>query len=203
MLHTRPHVPPPSPANTPRNQQVLRTSQEALLTVVQVVLYDPMYNWQMNPVKAGRKQQDALADNEDGGDAGSAAGATAGGGGARTQAGAAASAHATAGGGGGAIATLALGTGGAQGGSGGGGGGGTGSGGGGGAGAASSGGSALGRLGNADAERAVLRVKQKLQGQDVAGGAFLGVPAYVGALIEAARDPENLCRHFVGWAAWT
>lgn len=167
--------------------QVLRDNQEALLTVVQVVLYDPMYSWQMNPVKANRKQQDTLSDEEagDGADAatgGMASAAAAGAAGAPGGGGSRLGASAAAGGQTAAVAATA---------------------GGGGAGASgiTSGGS-MG-LGNADAERAVLRVKQKLQGQDVAGGTLLSVSAYVGALIQAARDPENLSRHYVGWAPWT
>lgn len=163
--------------------QVLRDNQEALLTVVQVVLHDPMYSWQMNPVKAGRKQQDALGD-EDAADGGGHTHGTApaGGGGAAGTA-----AHGLGSSGVGAAAVATAGTASTS------------------AGRASitGGTAAVGALGNADAERAVLRVKQKLQGQDVDGGAILSVAAYVGSLIQAAQDPENLCRLFVGWAAWT
>lgn len=59
-----------------------------------------------------------------------------------------------------------------------------------------------GSVGNADAERAVLRVKQKLDGQDVEGGVALSVEAQVGLLLQAAQDPDKLSRMFVGWAPW-
>jgi ataxia telangiectasia mutated family protein len=136
--------------------QVLWQHQDALLTVVQVVLHDPLYRWQMTPVKAGRKQQDPMAQQQADADA--------------------------AGGGDGSAAAAAAGTGTAA--------------------AAAAAGVSSGALGNADAERAVLRVKQKLQGQDVEGGAALSVEAQVAAMLQAARDPERLCRMFKGWAAW-
>lgn len=137
---------------------MLRDHQDALLTVIQVLLHDPLYRWQMTPVMAGRRQLDpieaaaAAAARQDGG--GGAADAASGG-------------EATAG----VDATV------------------------------SAGGSA-GGLGNADAERVVLKVKQKLQGQSVEGGASLSVAAQVGALMQAAMDPDNLCRMFKGWAPW-
>lgn len=134
---------------------MLREHQDALLTVVQVVLHDPLYRWQMTPIKAGRKQLDPMAAQQDAADASAAAGDGAG---------------AAAGVGGAGSSTVV---------------------------AVSSGG-----LGNADAERAVLRVKQKLQGQDVEGGAALSVAAQVAAMLQAARDPENLSRMFKGWAPW-
>jgi hypothetical protein len=50
-----------TPTVSPR--QVLRRHKEALLTVVEVVLHDPLYKWQMNPVKAQRRQQDLGAED--------------------------------------------------------------------------------------------------------------------------------------------
>lgn len=137
---------------------MLRQHQDALLTVVQVVLHDPLYRWQMTPVKAGRKQQDPMAQQQ--GESAAAADAAGGDGSAAAAAAA-----------GGTVAAAAAGV-------------------------------SSGALGNADAERAVLRVKQKLQGQDVEGGAALSVEAQVAAMLQAARDPERLCRMFKGWAAW-
>lgn len=133
--------------------QVLRDHQDALLTVVQVVLHDPLYRWQMTPIKAGRKQLDPVPQQD--ADADSTVAAVASDGAA-----------------------------------------------GGGAGPSGGVGASSGGLGNADAERAVLRVKQKLQGQDVEGGASLSVAAQVAAWMQAARDPDNLCRMFKGWAPW-
>jgi ataxia telangiectasia mutated family protein len=57
-------------------------------------------------------------------------------------------------------------------------------------------------IGNADAARAVLRVKQKLEGVAGGEGGALGVAAQVDELLAQAQDPELLCRMFVGWSAW-
>lgn len=57
-----------------------------------------------------------------------------------------------------------------------------------------------GVIGNADAERAVLRVKQKLEGLDGGEGEPRSVAAQVNALLQEARDPERLCRMYVGWS---
>ncbi|KXZ51143.1 hypothetical protein GPECTOR_13g630 [Gonium pectorale] len=48
-------------------------------------------------------------------------------------------------------------------------------------------------LGNADAARVLLRVKQKLEGRMDAG---------VRALLSEAQDPARLCRMYVGWSPW-
>ena len=41
---------------------------------------------------------------------------------------------------------------------------------------------------------------QKLEGRE--DGALLSVEGQVGMLIRKARDPENLCAVFEGWAQW-
>ncbi|TMS07282.1 Serine-protein kinase ATM [Larimichthys crocea] len=38
--------------------EVMRSSQEALLTIVEVLLYDPLFDWTMNPLKAFYLQHD-------------------------------------------------------------------------------------------------------------------------------------------------
>lgn len=128
---------------------MLRAHREALLTVIEVVLHDPLYNWQMTPVRARRRQQQqqdaelGLVEGEEeeaGGGSGSGTG-----------------------GGGGSSAT---------------------------------------QLRNADAERVVLRVKQKLEGLDGGEGEPRGVAGQVAALLAEAQDPERLARMYVGWAAW-
>eukprot|EP00963_Diacronema_lutheri_P006938 scaffold622_cov335-Pavlova_lutheri.AAC.6 len=53
---------------------------------------------------------------------------------------------------------------------------------------------------NAGAERALLRVKQKLDGTE--DGASRTVPGQVQKLIQEARDPDKLCRMYVGWSAF-
>lgn len=40
-----------------KTMEVMRNSQEALLTIVEVLLYDPMFDWTMNPLKALYLQQ--------------------------------------------------------------------------------------------------------------------------------------------------
>uniref|UniRef100_A0A3B3YKP7 non-specific serine/threonine protein kinase n=1 Tax=Poecilia mexicana TaxID=48701 RepID=A0A3B3YKP7_9TELE len=41
-----------------KTMEVMRTSQEALLTIVEVLLYDPLFDWTMNPLKAFYLQHD-------------------------------------------------------------------------------------------------------------------------------------------------
>lgn len=57
-------------------------------------------------------------------------------------------------------------------------------------------------LGNADAERAVLRVKQKLEGLEWGEGGARSVAGQVSQLLDEAQDPQRLCRMYAGWAAW-
>ena len=52
--------------------------------------------------------------------------------------------------------------------------------------------------GNKDAERALLRLKQKLQGIEY--GETLSVEGQVHTLIHEARDPERLCKMYPGYA---
>lgn len=154
------------------HHQVLREHKEALLTVVQVVLHDPMYRWQMTTTRALRKQQDPLQISPEC----PAAAATAAEGNAANSGGTGNSSISRSGSSGpGCAAGTAAALGNTAGGTG---------------------------IGNADAERAVLRVKQKLDGQDVEGGVALTVQAQVGLLLQKAQDPERLCKMYAGWAAW-
>ncbi|KAG8452945.1 hypothetical protein GDO86_004664 [Hymenochirus boettgeri] len=43
-----------------KTMEVMRHSQEALLTIVEVLLYDPLFDWTMNPLKALYLQQDEV-----------------------------------------------------------------------------------------------------------------------------------------------
>ncbi|PPS01509.1 hypothetical protein GOBAR_AA19161 [Gossypium barbadense] len=54
--------------------------------------------------------------------------------------------------------------------------------------------------GNKDAARALLRVKQKLDGYEE--GEMRSVHGQVQQLIQDAIDPERLCQMFPGWGAW-
>ncbi|KAE8627562.1 hypothetical protein XENTR_v10007047 [Xenopus tropicalis] len=43
-----------------KTMEVMRNNQEALLTIVEVLLYDPLFDWTMNPLKALYLQQDEV-----------------------------------------------------------------------------------------------------------------------------------------------
>lgn len=53
---------------------------------------------------------------------------------------------------------------------------------------------------NSDAERTLLRIKQKLQGFEY--GEVLSVEGQVSQLIQEAQDKERLAKLFPGWASW-
>eukprot|EP01125_Pyxidicula_operculata_P014600 TRINITY_DN4881_c0_g1_i1.p1 TRINITY_DN4881_c0_g1~~TRINITY_DN4881_c0_g1_i1.p1 ORF type:complete len:1571 (-),score=264.66 TRINITY_DN4881_c0_g1_i1:211-4749(-) len=53
---------------------------------------------------------------------------------------------------------------------------------------------------NADVERTLIRLRQKLQG--IENGQTLSVNGIVQQLISEATSPNNLCRMFPGWAPW-
>lgn len=50
------------------------------------------------------------------------------------------------------------------------------------------------------AERALLRIEQKLQGTE--DGISSSISGQVERLIQQARDPRNLCRLYSGWQAY-
>ena len=54
--------------------------------------------------------------------------------------------------------------------------------------------------GNLDAERALMRVAQKLDGYE--GSELRSVEGQVQQLLQDAQDPEKLCAMYPGWAAW-
>ncbi|CAM9450755.1 unnamed protein product [Phaeothamnion confervicola] len=72
-----------------------------------------------------------------------------------------------------------------------------GGGGGGGGGGGSGGGSQMDA-----AERALLRIKQKLQGYEDPNGDALSVEGQVKLLINEARNPDNLAKLYAGWTPW-
>ncbi|KAH9519352.1 hypothetical protein Btru_075317 [Bulinus truncatus] len=53
---------------------------------------------------------------------------------------------------------------------------------------------------NKMAERTLLRLKQKLNGQEE--NAHLSISGQVNYLIQKASDPRNLCKLFAGWQAY-
>eukprot|EP01098_Paradermamoeba_levis_P016281 TRINITY_DN8699_c0_g1_i2.p1 TRINITY_DN8699_c0_g1~~TRINITY_DN8699_c0_g1_i2.p1 ORF type:complete len:275 (-),score=74.01 TRINITY_DN8699_c0_g1_i2:189-938(-) len=53
---------------------------------------------------------------------------------------------------------------------------------------------------NTEAQRVLLRLKQKLQGIEY--GEPLSIEAQVRQLIDEAQEPERLCKMFPGWAPW-
>lgn len=56
--------------------------------------------------------------------------------------------------------------------------------------------------GSADAARAILRVKQKLEGLEFGDGEVRGVEGQVQQLLVDAQDGDKLVKMFVGWAPW-
>ena len=56
------------------------------------------------------------------------------------------------------------------------------------------------QTGNLDAERALLRVKQKLDGYEE--GEIRSVEGQVQQLLHDAQDEDNLSMMYHGWAAW-
>ncbi|KAI9087642.1 hypothetical protein K1719_030512 [Acacia pycnantha] len=108
---------------------VMRTNKEALLTIVEVFIHDPLYKWALSPLKALQRQKETDDD----------------------------------------LDTTFL--------------------------------EPRGDLeGNKDATRALLRVKQKLDGYEE--GEMRSVHGQVQQLIQDAIDPERLCQLFPGWGAW-
>ncbi|XP_068483746.1 serine/threonine-protein kinase ATM isoform X2 [Phaseolus vulgaris] len=108
---------------------VMRTNKEALLTIVEVFIHDPLYKWALSPLKALQRQKD-LDDDFD---------------------------------------------------------------------------TSLEEpqndyQGNKDATRALLRVKQKLDGYE--DGEMRSIHGQVQQLIQDAIDSERLCQMFPGWGAW-
>uniref|UniRef100_M4B888 non-specific serine/threonine protein kinase n=1 Tax=Hyaloperonospora arabidopsidis (strain Emoy2) TaxID=559515 RepID=M4B888_HYAAE len=52
------------------------------------------------------------------------------------------------------------------------------------------------------AARALIRVKQKLEGYEDPNGSALSIEGQVKQLLSAAQDSHNLCKLFPGWAPW-
>ncbi|XP_071734165.1 serine/threonine-protein kinase ATM [Rutidosis leptorrhynchoides] len=111
------------------NLSVMRTNKEALLTIIEVFIHDPLYKWALSPLKALERQKEtdddletSLEDSEDEYE------------------------------------------------------------------------------GNKDAARALLRVRQKLDGYEE--GEMRSVHGQVQQLIQDAIDPDRLCQMFPGWASW-
>lgn len=116
--------------------RVLRDQKEALLTVLEVLLHDPLYKWGLTLVQANRRQKKS---DEGTGDEEGPPGDEGGGGN-----------------------TL---------------------------------------VGTADANRTLLRIKQKLEGVESGDSASRSVEGQVAHLLAEAMDPGNLCRMFAGWMA--
>ena len=59
-------------------------------------------------------------------------------------------------------------------------------------------------LENEGANRALSRIARKLQGYEdgIMAGEMKSIEGQVKLLINAARDPDNLCMLFSGWAPW-
>ncbi|KAM6570000.1 hypothetical protein CsatB_017985 [Cannabis sativa] len=107
---------------------VMRTNKEALLTIVEVFIHDPLYKWALSPLKALQRQKESDDDLE---------------------------------------ASLE---------------------------------GSQDYEGNKDAARALMRVKQKLDGYEE--GEMRSVHGQVQQLIQDAIDSERLCQMFPGWGSW-
>lgn len=55
---------------------------------------------------------------------------------------------------------------------------------------------------NAMAERALIRLEEKLDGKHVSRSDITTVEGHVEILINEAMNPDNLCKLFVGWQAY-
>ncbi|KAK7317181.1 hypothetical protein RJT34_01188 [Clitoria ternatea] len=108
---------------------VMRTNKDALLTIVEVFIHDPLYKWALSPLKALQRQKEMDDDLE---------------------------------------ASLEE--------------------------------NQNDYQGNKDATRALLRVKQKLDGYE--DGEMRSIHGQVQQLIQDAIDSERLCQMFPGWGAW-
>ncbi|XP_048500072.1 serine/threonine-protein kinase ATM isoform X3 [Beta vulgaris subsp. vulgaris] len=108
---------------------VMRTNKEALLTIIEVFIHDPLYKWALSPLKALQRQKETDDDLETSWED-----------------------------------------------------------------------SQDEHEGNKDAARALMRVKQKLDGYE--DGEMRSVHGQVQQLIQDAIDPERLCNMFPGWGAW-
>ncbi|XP_038683516.1 serine/threonine-protein kinase ATM isoform X2 [Tripterygium wilfordii] len=108
---------------------VMRTNKEALLTIIEVFIHDPLYKWALSPLKALQRQKEREDDLE----------------------------------------TLLE-------------------------------DSQEEYEGNMDAARALMRVKQKLDGYEE--GEMRSVHGQVQQLIQDAIDSERLCQMFPGWGSW-
>lgn len=108
---------------------VMRTNKEALLTIIEVFIHDPLYKWALSPLKALQLQKETYED-------------------------------------------IVLGLEDSQ----------------------------AVHEGNKDAARALMRVKQKLDGYEE--GEMRSVHGQVQQLIQDAIDPDRLCQMFPGWGAW-
>ncbi|CAH9111684.1 unnamed protein product [Cuscuta epithymum] len=109
---------------------VMRTNKEALLTIVEVFIHDPLYKWALSPLKALQRQKDINEDLETSLESSQEDECE----------------------------------------------------------------------GNKDAARALMRVKQKLDGYE--DGELRSVHGQVQQLIQDATDPDRLSHMFPGWGAW-
>ncbi|KAL9227455.1 hypothetical protein vseg_003141 [Gypsophila vaccaria] len=108
---------------------LMRINKEALLTIIEVFIHDPLYKWALSPLKALQRQKEVEDDLETSWE------------------------------------------------------------------------DSLDEYeGNKDATRALMRVKQKLDGYE--DGELRSVHGQVQQLIQDAIDPERLCNMFPGWGAW-
>jgi ataxia telangiectasia mutated family protein len=164
--------------------RVLRAHAQPLMTILEVVIHDPLYKWSLSPIQA-RAKQACIDDQAGDGAAASAAAAAAAAASAASAAAAAAGGTksrargAGAGAGVGAVdeTTTACAT-------------------------AEDGRNADAGFALEQAERTLWRIRSKLQGCEDPSGERLEVEGQVELVISLAKDPRNLAKLFGGWAPW-
>ena len=130
--------------------RVLRQSRASLLTILDVLMHDPLFRWMLSPAEARQVQRTDREDEEDSDDGGDPGEGT-------------------------EAMDVPV--------------------------AAPQQPSARTSQGDA-AARALMRIRQKLNGYEDAHGDALSVEGQVKLLVTQAQDPDNLCRLFYGWSAW-
>ena len=130
--------------------RVLRKSRDSLLTILDVLMHDPLFRWMLSPAEARQVQRTDREDEEDSDDGGDPGEGT-------------------------EAMDVPV--------------------------AAPQQPSARTSQGDA-AARALMRIRQKLNGYEDAHGDALSVEGQVKLLVTQAQDPDNLCRLFYGWSAW-
>jgi ataxia telangiectasia mutated family protein len=161
--------------------QVLRDHASSLLTILEVIIHDPLYKWKVSPLQARKRQAENRDEGDGEGEGGRTAGIVAktpvGGSGRATGKNTILLKAATAAA---QIATTTTGIGDSQDGE----------------------IRAQSTFGRDAANRTIARIRNKLQGHEDPTGEPLGVEGQVEFVLCEAMSPQNLSKLFQGWSAW-